>query len=128
MLKISLQFFGGRGGGGGKGSGGGGASGGGGSRSRITESYVNGSYTTGTKVKFNETDTRYTVSETGERISKSAGKVVDFQRKSNPDGTATLTNIVQGSKGNLYAVDYTYRPGGGSNGWTSEIRKVKRRK
>lgn len=123
MLKINFQFFGGRGSGGGKGGGGGG-----GSKSRITESYANGSYTTGTKVKFSEANTRYTVSETGERISKSIGKVLDFQRKNNPDGTATLTNIVQGSKGNLYAVDYTYRPGGGSNGYTSGIRRVKRKR
>ena len=122
MLKINLQFFGGRGGGGGKG-GGGGASGGG-----ITEPYIYGSYTAGTKINFSEADTRYTVSETKERISKSVGKVLDHQRKNNPDGTATLTNIVQGSKGNLYAVDYTYRPGGGSNGYTSEIRRVKRKK
>lgn len=90
--------------------------------------YLPDTYTTGTKVKFSEADTRYTVSETGERISKSIGKVLDFQRKNNPDGTATLTNIVQGSKGNLYAVDYTYRPGGGSNGYTSGIRRVKRKR
>lgn len=122
MINIGIQFFGGRGGSGGKGGGGDGSS-----KARVTESFSEGSYTTGTKVKFSEANTRYTVSETGERISKSIGKVLDQQRKNNSDGTATVTNIVQGSKGNLYAVDYTYHPGGGSNAYTSEIRKVKRK-
>lgn len=125
MIYIGLQFFGGRGSGGGKRSGGGGR-GSGSAKGEITQSFSSGSYTSGTKVGYKESDTRYTVSGTGERISKSGNKVIDEQRRNNPNGTATVTTIVQGSKGNLYAVDYTYTPKvGGAH--TSEIRRVKRK-
>lgn len=124
MLKINFQFFGGRGSGGGKGSGGGG---GGSAKGEITQSFSSGSYTSGTKVEYKESDTRYTVAGTGERISKAGSKVIDEQRRNNTNGTATVTTIVQGSKGNLYAVDYTYTPKIG-NAYTSGIRRVKRKR
>lgn len=122
MIKVNIQFFGGRGGAGGKGGGGGST------KAGVTESFTEGSYINGAKIKYRETDSRFTVQDTGERIPRSANKVLDQQRKNNSDGTATVTNIVQGSKGNLYAVDYTYRPRGDGNTWVSEIRKVKRKK
>lgn len=103
MLKINLQFFGGRGGGGGKG-GGGGASGG------NTVQTLSGAYTKGESVKFNETDTRYTVQGTGERIYKSSTSTIDTGKTVvNPDGTKTYTYIKQGNKGNTYIVQETYK-------------------
>lgn len=106
MLNITLQFFGGRGSGGGKGSGGGGGG-------TITGS--SGSYTQGETVQFKETDKRYTVLSTGERISKQAGKTVDTvpTDRTNSDGSTTRTYIVRGNKGNLYSVESTYKAGKG---------------
>lgn len=107
MLNITLQFFGGRGSGGGKGSGGGA-----GSRT-ITGS--SGTYTQGETVQFKETNTRYTLSGTGERIPKQAGKTVDTvpTDRTNSDGSTTRTYIVRGNKGNLYSVESTYKAGKG---------------
>lgn len=106
MLEINFQFFGGRGSGGGKGSsGGGGASG-----SENTIQTPKGSYTKGESVTVKETDTRYTVSGTNERIYKSYESTVTTGKTVvNADGSKTYTEIKQGNKGNLYVVQETYR-------------------
>jgi hypothetical protein len=118
MLKINLQFFGGRGGGGGKG--GGGASGG------NTVQTLSGTYTKGESVTVKESDTRYTVQGTNERIYKSIGSTIDTGKTVvNADGSKTYTYIKQGNKGNTYIVQETYMTGPKKFGSVSDMYKTK---
>lgn len=94
---------------GGRGSGGGKRSGGGGSGGSTVQT-LSGAYSKGGSVKFNETDTRYTVQGTGERIYKSSTSTLDTGKTVvNSDGTKTYTYIKRGNKGNTYVVQETYK-------------------
>lgn len=124
-MKISIQFFGGRGSGGGKRSGGGG----GGSRSgeESTVQTVYGVYTKSEPIKFNETDTRYTIPGSNERIYKTTtSNIVDRgETVVNKDGSTTYTFVQKGNKGNTYIVQATYKEASRGFGSASELYKVK---
>lgn len=72
-----------------------------------SEPFTRGNYNIGETIKHKETDTRYTNTETKETISKSVDRVLDSKKVENSDGTTTHTDIIRGSKGNLYAVELT---------------------
>ena len=98
-------------GGGGKGRSGGGVGKAGKGITISSESFASGNYSIGGSVKYRETDTRYTT-ENGESISKSANRILDSRVVNNSDSTTSRTDIIRGSKGNLYAVELTYTRNG----------------
>lgn len=72
-----------------------------------SEPFTRGDYNISETIKHKETDTRYTNTETKETISKFVDRVLDSKKVENSDGTTTHTDIIKGSKGNLYAVELT---------------------
>lgn len=123
-MKISIQFFGGRGSGGGKRSGGGGGGSRSGGEDTVQTSY--GAYTKSEPIKFNETDTRYTIPGSNERIYKTASSTIDRgETVVNKDGSTTYTYVKQGNKGNTYIVQETYKRASQGFGSASNPYKVK---